>query len=836
VQMIFSYKLTNLPKGVVIYSRVYAVTSVGDGIPLSSNASFSIDAPSSPTISSVDSGRAGSLIYFRVSWTPPADYGGGPASPVSLLSYSVSFSLSPEFLIPMVFSVSSSSNSTLVQSLLLKKGSHYFIRVSAVNSVGSSSPSGVIQKQLVVPPSQPQEVQLVVSGPLKLNLSWRMPFDLGAGENVPYNFSGYRVRIFLSLQSTTTIQEYSIFYLNPAALSMGINSFQGQPLRAGQSYSADIAALNDAENGIGDSSQPVQKIAVDISAKPASVILCRYNAWTFGNAGSCTASEPLSLILSWNRPEETGGGNSINVPILFYEVSLSTVDTVIFKSSVDSSTTSNIFTYKFIQLSRDVPYIATVTAFTYVGPGAIANSTLQYAVDIPRAPIVKLIQTQNSMGYQYLVIIWRIPEDTGSSAFAQQPLILSYDINIMSSLNGVSFTETKSMYSTPLQDIAYQQSAEITYTTAQSISKGATYSVRVRASNAVGSSHYSDVSNLTVTGYPDSPTNVKLLVTSPLGLKLQWVAPHDLGAGPGVPYTRVVYEYISWRWASGSAPQSFPDLAVWTRMSGGWNQSVLVLGNLTRGYIYRASVRAVNLDIADISVDLKGLGGGVRQDDDSQGVQVLGTPSAPSNFSLSPHGDKSLMATWNLPADTGTGFSLSRDLSEVGYEIQINSSDFQSTISVFRSNLLLQLVGINDYKFRARDYVSGRIRALNLVGQSTWSDFATSQVLNLPGIPSQVDTSYTAEEPCPTGCVSTDISLSASFQAPFETGLESVSTVGLLDFFRIRILCLTCCGNIVLSPPRYFTIEPEQNVTTLIKPLTKVRVHMLQIFLLKIRI
>ncbi len=182
VQMIFNYKLTNLPKGKVIYSRVYAVASAGVGAPLPSNGSFAIDVPSSPRKLTVDSGEAGASIYFRLNWTTPLDSGGGPESSVSLpLSYLVVLALSPDFLAPMEVSVSS-TNTTLVTGTFLKQGLFYFICVSARNTVGLSLPSEVVQKQLVVPPSQPQQVQLNVSGPLIFNLSWRPPLDLGAGD------------------------------------------------------------------------------------------------------------------------------------------------------------------------------------------------------------------------------------------------------------------------------------------------------------------------------------------------------------------------------------------------------------------------------------------------------------------------------------------------------------------------------------------------------------------------------------------------------------------------------------------------------------------------------
>ena len=254
--------------------------------------------------------------------------------------------------------------------------------------------------------------------------------------------------------------------------------------------------------------------------------------------------------------------------------------------------------------------------------------------------------------------------------------------------------------------------------------------------------------------------------------------------------------------------------------------------NLTKGYIYKAAVRAVNLDMTDVSLDLKGLGGGAWQDDDSQGVQVLGIPSQPFNFSIRPRGNKMIMITWGLPDDTGTGLSHTYDLNELGYEIQFNTSEFVSTQLISRS-ILLYHASIYDYGFDAQDIISGKIRALNAVGNSIWSSLSTSLVLKLPGTPSLVNFSYVGEEQCLIGCVGTKIFYSASFEAPFETGLGFSSSLELLKSFQIRTVCLICIENLVLSPTQIFAIQPDspvQKIFSLIIPLTKVPVCILCIY------
>ena len=817
VQMIFAYMLTNLPKGVTVYARVYPVTSLGSGASLQSSGSFAIDVPSAPAVSSVSSGLSLSP-YLHISWISPVDLGRGPGVAGALLSYSIEISLTQNFSpILLAQSAAAPANSSMIQSPLISEGGFYFVRITAQNSVGWSVPSNVVQKQVIIPPSAPNGAELVVSGALSFLLTWQMPSDLGAGVGMSYNISGFRVRFFQSLWSANLMPSYDYIYLSPSVFSTQLTSFKDKPLIAGQSYSADISALNDAEIGIGTASQPVQLTAVDISQPPASITLCAYNSWTYANAGSCVSSEPLSLLLTWSRPNDSGGGPSQNIKILYFELSITEGVTVMTKVNVTVPASSNSFTYKFTGMSRDVSYFATVRALTYVGAGISANSEQQYAVDVPAAPILKSIQSKTAHGSQYLVFSWQIPQDKGSNSFGVNdvPLILSYNVAVYSSSNDDTFFETTVMFSTPLkQGTILQQASSVSYTTLRSVTKGTTYSGRVLATNAVGDGPFSQSLDVTVTGYPGKPQSVTLIASSPQTLTLLWVAPTDLGAGPNVQYTRVAYEYILWSWPSGSVMQSFPELAAWTRMTGGWNQSSLILSNLTKGNMYRASVRAVNLDMADQSIDLKGTGGGPRQDDSTAGVIVLQLPQVPNDFRLQDSGEKTLIATWTAPSDTGSGSVSINALSEFGYEINLNISYLDYDTRVSRSNVTLSVEAVGSRVLSTGDFVSARIRAINPIGSSAWSLFSTAQVLNLPDPPTQMSTTFLAEL---NGLVSATL----SFISSNETGLGPQSTIDLLTSFQLKSECISCAISIC-QPTRFTSILPSQSEKITVTNLAKV--------------
>ena len=821
VQMIFTYKFTGLTKGKMVYARVYPLTAIGSGDSLQSSGSFAVDVPSAPTISAVSSGMSLSA-YLRVSWIAPLDSGGGTGEGgvpvVTLLSYSIDVSLSENFS-PVLFSQSTAASSTsaMLQSFLINEGAIYFIRISAQNAVGWSAPSDWAKKQATIPPSSPTGAQLAISSSLSFRFSWGKPLDLGVGSGVSYNISGYRVRFFESLWSASLMPSYDYINVLPSVLSIQITSFLNKPLIAGQSYSAEISAINDAENGIGTSSQPVQLTALDISHPPASINLCAYNAWTFGNGGSCTATGPLSLLLTWSRPTDSGGGASQNVEISAFEVSITAGDSILSIVNTTALASSNSFTYQFNSLSRDIAYFASVRAITFVGAGISASSGVQYAVDVPGAPVLKSVQAKYLHGLQFLVLSWQIPLDLGSNKLilANAPVIISYSIDVFSSTSEDKFSETYNIFSTPLQQNAnLQQPSAITYTTVRSVENGAKYTCRVQAANAAGYGPYSPSLDVTVTGYPGQPPSVTLIASSPQALTLLWVAPTDLGAGSNVPYTRIAYEYILWSWPSGSAMQSFPELAAWTRMTGGWNQSSLILSNLTKGNMYRASVRAVNLDMADQSIDLKGTGGGPRQDDSTGGVVVLDLPSVPKDFKLQARGEKSLIATWNVPADTGSGSALINSLSDMGYEIILNISYLDYGLRIARSNNTVSIATVGNYTLRTGDFVTARIRAKNSVGFSAWSLFSTAQVLNLPDAPTKLSTEYITEA---NGLVSASL----GFLSPIETGLGPLSTIDLLARFQLKIQCLSCPIS-TCQDARYISIEPTLVVQATVSKLAKV--------------
>ena len=786
VQIVFSYIFTNLTKGSTYFARVLAVNSVGMGaFSPPSSGSVAVDIASSPQINSVLTGNFAGTNYMKVSWAAPWDAGMGLAGSIPILSYAVQISNTSSFTFLVVSqNVQSAALSTTLQSSNLVKGLKYFVRLFAFTVVGLSSSSEVYERLFITAPSAPSSVKLTVSGQLKLALTWQPPLDSGAGAGVAYQLGSFIVLVYLGASS-------SKFEVPASNFACNITSFNGLLLVKGNTYYATVSASNDADGGLSIAAQSPPVTVIDLSDKPSSTVLCSYDSWMYTIAGVCSQTGPQSISLTWAAPTDSGAGKGITTlesTVLTYEIALSSDNSFssLFSAfQIDAVAGQSTFSYTFTGLTRNLLYWARVRAITSIGPGEYAISDGKFTVNTPGPSSVQSIQSKTDNNNYYISLAWIIPQDTGSSNASQSCLIISYSVTVSNdpSGNSVIFSEVLTMFSPPLQPKSNPvQSKSVQYTTTHSVQKGSTYFVTIKAGNAVGMGQASGTMRLLVTGYPGQPTNVLLSVAGPLMLLARWSPPVDLGAGPGVPYSEVVFEYLAWSWMSGSQAASLPALGLWQPISGGVNASSYLLLNLTKGMLYRVAIRAVNLASGDPSLQASGIGGGLWMEDSTGGVVAISVPTAPLNFTLKPFGNGSLLALWNNPLDTGAGGSVGNYLNSDGYEVQIcekigcNVTLFLSFASTIVS---YQFSQIANKSLSIGVSIEARIRAINSAGLSPWSTFSESAPLRLPGIPTNISMVLGGEQ---AGLVI----IYVAFSAPSETGLGSQSTLALITFVQIQ--------------------------------------------------
>eukprot|EP00961_Rhodomonas_salina_P238515 3223702-Rhodomonas_salina.1 len=111
------------------------------------------------------------------------------------------------------------------------------------------------------------------------------------------------------------------------------------------------------------------------------------------------------------------------------------------------------------------------------------------------------------------------------------------------------------------------------------------YYLRVRAVSDIGEGNWSDVSMKVFVRSPGAPTGLVANVSGLLSFNVSWTAPLELGAGPGVYYGSVLYDYALYE-----ASNSNPTVTATVDQS----TTTLYLPNLTKNTRYYMRVRARN--------------------------------------------------------------------------------------------------------------------------------------------------------------------------------------------------------------------------------------------------
>ena len=179
-----SYVLNKPGKGLTYTVRVRTVTGYGLSDP-SNSVTYSVaaTAPSAPYGVRVSFGTDGNPIF---AWYAPTDIGGSPITGYSVeLGASAAGSTTPAWSTPIAVA----GNGLNVVGTRGAPGSYHFVRVTAINAIGSSPVSAV--GALMVPllkPSAPQQLTAVqaTAGSTSVTLSWQTPANLGGATAVSY--------------------------------------------------------------------------------------------------------------------------------------------------------------------------------------------------------------------------------------------------------------------------------------------------------------------------------------------------------------------------------------------------------------------------------------------------------------------------------------------------------------------------------------------------------------------------------------------------------------------------------------------------------------------------
>ena len=331
--------VTGLTNGTTYQFRVKAVSSGGTS-EASSTATAIVGVPSAPT--SLSATPLG--LSVRLSWTAPTQNGGS-----AITDYVAQFSADSGATWSTFSDSISTSTTTTVTGLT--NGLTYQLRVSAVNSVGTSAYSSVV---IAVPwaaslPSAPLDLAIASYGLNQVGLSWTIPATNGGA-----TITDYLIEYSSSSGSTWT----TFIDLVTSSRSATVTD-----LVSGSSYIFRVSARNSA--GTGDPSVVSAVVRPGVPTAP-----CCITEVLIG---------PQYVALRWGAPASDGGSTVTNYVVEY------TIDDGV-SWTTWSEPTGNGTNRTITGLTDGVPHKFRISARNAVATGPPSDVSDAYTPLTPTAP------------------------------------------------------------------------------------------------------------------------------------------------------------------------------------------------------------------------------------------------------------------------------------------------------------------------------------------------------------------------------------------------------------------------------------------------------------------
>ena len=342
--------VTGLTNGTPYYFRVYAINSVGMGLP--SNASSPVTprtSPTAPTISRIDTSNALLTVYFS-----PGDDGGNP---ITSYQYSTDGGASWQ-----TRTVGSTSSPLVISALstngtsALANGTTYSVQIRAVNSAGAGNASLTTTATPITVPTAPLSV-VATPGNASISLNWSAPASNGGATITDYE---------VEYSSTGGSTWYSFINGTSTATSASITS-----LTNGTSYTFRVSAVNSVGMSVAST--------WSTSVAPRSAPSTPTNLAITGGAASITAS--------WTAA--SSGGSTITDYVVEYSTDGSVW--VTFNDGLSTATSTTI-----TGLSNGTPYYVRISAVNIAGSStALVSGSTATPKTTPSAPSISAITPDN---------------------------------------------------------------------------------------------------------------------------------------------------------------------------------------------------------------------------------------------------------------------------------------------------------------------------------------------------------------------------------------------------------------------------------------------------------
>jgi hypothetical protein len=461
-----SYTHADLTNGTTYFYRVRAVNTIGAGpwsLPAQVTPFNPITVPGVPQSVSV----AGATGQGTVTWSTPASDGGSPVT-----GYQVSWSTSAGFDGDSGTIISQATSPQVIGQLT--NAAVHFVRVRAINAIGTGAWSQPVQFIPAGPPGVPSGVT-ATGDDGKVLVTWAPPTFDGGAPVTGYDVS-WSTNAGFSGDSGTIVP-------------VETNSMTHSERSNGIAYFYRVRARNVVTHGTW--SDVVSATPIGAPGAPAT-----------------PSGQPGDTVnqVTWTAPSVNGGS-----AVTGYEISWSTAEG--FSGDEGTIVGSVSSPWSHTGLVNATTYFYRVRAINAVGAGSWSGAVAITASGVPDAPGAPAAISGNGE----LTVAWQPPSNNGGSAVTSYTLQWATNENFSTGVGSTTVSGTSHVHT--------------------GRTNGTTYFYRVRATNPAGSGAWSDAVSATPIGPPGAVTALQAATTASGQVTLTWAAPTPgPGTAPVIEY------------------------------------------------------------------------------------------------------------------------------------------------------------------------------------------------------------------------------------------------------------------------------------------------------------
>jgi len=675
-----TYSHTGLQSDKYYVYRVFAINSVGTSEASAEAIGHTQQpqniVPNPPTGLNV---KAVSPTKINLFWKAPSNNGGPAVSGYKIEEKAGTGSYS-------IVIANTGNTNTSYSRTGLTTGTAYTYRVSAINSVGTSSTSNEDSEtptanSVATVTTIPSNLTATKISQTQINLAWVVPSDNG-GELV----SGYKIEEKVGTGS------YSVIVANTGNTN---TAYSRTGLTSGQTYTYRVSAIN----SVGASNPSNEASATQtLNIVP--------NAPTGLKA---TSASPTQINLSWSPPSNNGGPSvtSYKIEVKIGGGSYSTL--------ANTAATS----YSHAGLTTGTTYTYRVSAINSVGTSATSNE----ASAVPSKTYTPTSLTAIAVSPTQINLSWIAPSET----FGQS--ITGYKIErVVAAGTYVTVVENTGK-ATTYSVTGLKTDTKYTFVVSAHFSMGGTdrsneaSATPTSTSTAPPTSPSSPPSTSPppqqTAASPNQPTSLTARAVSPTKINLFWVEPTNNGGSLVVGYK------IEMKSSGGS----------WSTLTANTGSATTTYSKdgLTTGSQYTFRVSAIN----SIGTSSPSNEASATPKSSSE----PGVPAAPTDLTPKAISSTQINMTWKAPLDNGglaiTGYKISQKVGSNMYHTLVDDTKSTKT-SYLHSNLM------------AGTTYTYKVSAINSAGTGNPSNDASATTTSPTPSPTPVPTPTPTPTPTPS--------------------------------------------------------------------------------------